>query len=344
MMNNLENDLMKIYKKQDLLNTACIVALVAIICILGILMMTLGNTNYSLKEVITYLFSDETKGAAYTIKTLRLPRLIVGGLAGFAFGISGFTFQSLLKNPLASPDIIGVTAGSSAAAVFCILILGISGIAASFFSVVAGLAVTLAIFLLSGKGKAFGSRMILIGIGMQAVLNALISWMLLVGSEYDVASALRWLRGSLNSVQMSDVPAIAIMTILGSALLLFCNRYLRMMQLGDEYATTLGVPLSAVRICCMICALILSAGATAVTGPIASVAFLSGPIAGKITRNGSNAMAVSGLIGTLLVYAAELIGKNLFEAKYPVGVVTGLLGAPYLLMLLLNLNKKGDKI
>lgn len=344
MMNNLENDLRKIYKKQDLLNTACIVALVAIICILGILMMTLGNTNYSLKEVIAYLFSDETKGAAYTIKTLRLPRLIVGGFAGFAFGISGFTFQSLLKNPLASPDIIGVTAGSSAAAVFCILILGISGIAASFFSVVAGLAVTLTIFLLSGKGKAFSSRMILIGIGMQAALNALISWMLLVGSEYDVGSALRWLRGSLNLVSMKDVPVVTMVTLICSGLLLFCNRNLRMMLLGDEYATALGVPLTFVRGCCIVCALILSAAATAVTGPIASVAFLSGPIAVKCTRNGKNAMAVAGLVGTILVYAAELVSKNLFETKYPVGVVTGLLGAPYLLILLLNLNRKGEKI
>ena len=342
--NILEKNLRNIYTRQKRQNMLCVLALLFIIVFLACLMMTIGNTNYSLSEVFGYLFSDETKGAAYTIKSLRLPKLIVGGLAGFSFGIAGFVFQSLLRNPLASPDIIGITAGSSAAAVFCILILGISGIAASIFSIIAGLLVTVMIFLLSGRGKSFGSRMILIGIGMQAVLNALISWMLLVGSEYDVATALRWLRGSLNSAQMSDVPAIAIMTVLGSALLLFCNRYLRMMQLGDEYATTLGVPLSAVRICCMVCALILSAGATAVTGPIASVAFLSGPIAGKITRNGSNAMAVSGLIGTLLVYAAELIGKNLFEAKYPVGVVTGLLGAPYLLMLLLNLNKKGDKI
>jgi len=344
MMNSLENDLRKIYKKQDMLNAACIVVIVSIICVLGVLMMTLGNTNYSLREVITYLFSDETKGSAYTIKTLRLPRLIVGGFAGFAFGISGFTFQSLLKNPLASPDIIGVTAGSSAAAVFCILILGISGIVASFFSVVAGLFVTLVIFLLSGKGKAFGSRMILIGIGMQAALNALISWMLLVGSEYDVGSALRWLRGSLNLVSMKDVPVITVVTMICSGLLLFCNRNLRMMLLGDEYATSLGVPLFAVRVCSIVCALILSAAATAVTGPIASVAFLSGPIAVKCTRNGKNAMAVAGLVGTILVYGAELVSKNLFETKYPVGVVTGLLGAPYLLILLLNLNRKGEKI
>ena len=344
MTNSIDNDLRKIYKKHDVQNAFCIVVLVVIIGILSVFMMTLGNTDYSLKEVFGYLLSNETKGAAYTIKTLRLPRLLVGGFAGFAFGISGFTFQNLLRNPLASPDIIGVTAGSSAAAVFCILILGISGAAASFFAVAAGLIITTLIFLLAGKGHAFSSRMILIGIGMQAVLNALISWMLLVGSEYDVGTALRWLRGSLNLVQMSDVPVIVTVTVICSGLLLICNRYLRMMQLGDEYATTLGVPMTAVRVCCMVCALVLSATATAATGPIASVAFLSGPIAQKCTRNGKNAMAVAGLVGTILVFASELVSKNVFETKYPVGVITGLLGAPYLLLLLLNLNRKGEKI
>ncbi len=341
---SFEKDLKKIYIKQKRKKLVCLLLMLLIVALLGILMMTIGNTNYSLKEVIAYLFSDETKGGAYTIKTLRLPKLIVGGLAGFSFGLAGYTFQSLLRNPLASPDIIGVTAGSSAAAVFCILILGISGVWASVFAVLAGLVITGIILILSGKGNSFSSRMILIGIGFQAVLNALISWMLLVGSEYDVGTALRWLRGSLNSVQMSDVPVTLLVTVIASLLLFICDRYLRMMQLGDEYATALGVPISATRICCMICALFLSATATAATGPIASVAFLSGPIAGKIAPNSSGTMVMSGLVGIILVYASELISKNMFSTSYPVGVVTGLLGAPYLLLLLLNINRKGEKI
>ncbi|MCR5032381.1 MAG: iron ABC transporter permease [Lachnospiraceae bacterium] len=341
---SLEQDLRRIYRKQNLRDALCITVLALLILILGILMMTVGNTHYSLREVFYYLNSEETKGAAYTIRALRLPKLLVGGAAGFAFGIAGYSFQNLLHNPLASPDIIGVTAGSSAAAVFCILILGVSGGTASAFAVVSGLIVTALIFVLSGKGGAFSARMILIGIGMQAVLNALISWMLLIGSEYDVATALRWLRGSLNDVQMSDVPITLTVTVLGSALLLICNRYLRLMQLGDAYAIPMGIPVGKVRLCIMLCALLLSATATSVTGPIASVAFLSGPIAVKCTGNGKSAMTVSGLMGMLLVYAGELVGKNLLPAKYPVGVITGLLGAPYLLILLMNINKKGEKI
>lgn len=343
-MNNTEIAIKKIYRKSHYRNLFCAAAMLLIIAWLGILMMTIGNTNYSLREVIEILGSPGSSGAAYTIKSLRLPKLIVGGLAGFSFGIAGYTFQSLLRNPLASPDIIGITSGSSAAAVFCILIIGVSGIVASIFSVVAGLLITIFIFALSGKGNAFGMKMILIGIGMQAVLNALISWMLLVGSEYDVGTALRWLRGSLNTVTSADIPAVTITTVLAGGMLLFCNRYLRIMQLGDEFASTLGSPISLVRICCMLCALILSAVATAATGPIASISFLSGPIAGRIARNGKITMLLSGFIGTILVYGAELASKNLFTTKYPVGVVTGILGAPYLLLLLLRLNKKGEKI
>ena len=340
----MEQALCNLYAVEKKKNILYIVIAILLVFLLGVLMMTIGNTNYSPKEVFHYLFSTETKGAAYTIKSLRLPKLIVGGLAGFAFGISGYTFQSILKNPLASPDIIGVTSGSSAAAVFCILILGISGFTASVFAIAAGLLVTLLILVLSGKGHAFGSKMILIGIGFQAALNALISWMLQIGSEYDVASALRWLRGSLNYVQLSDVLPMTIVVMLAGSFLLVCNRSLGILQLGEEYATALGVSIKQVRICTMIFALLLSATATAVTGPIASVAFLSGPIAGRITKGNRITLFLSGLIGAILVYAAELVGKNLFQAKYPVGVITGLLGAPYLLIQLFGIHKKGEKI
>lgn len=334
--------LKNIYANQEKKLRFCVLLGVVLAVLLGCGILMLGNTNYSLPEVMEYVFFGKTGSGHYAIWSVRLPKLIVGALAGLAFGISGYTFQSLLRNPLASPDIIGVTAGSSAAAVFCILILGISGAMASLFAVVSGMVVTACILVLSGRKEAFGSRMILIGIGFQAILNALISWMLLVGSEFDVGTALRWLRGSLNMVEMSDVPIMLCVTFVATAILLYCDRYLRILQLGDEYAVALGVPVEKVRILCMLVALILSATATAVTGPIASVAFLSGPIAGRICPEGKGKMILSGLVGVVMVYGAELISKQLLPENYPVGVVTGLLGAPYLLLLLLNLNKKGE--
>ena len=316
-----------------------VAVLIILSVVLACLVMTCGNTYYSLAEVWNILTSEGTKGAAFTIKTLRLPKMLVGILAGIAFGMSGNTFQTLLRNPLASPDIIGVTSGASAAAVFCILMLKWSGGIVSLVAVLAGLFVAALIYLLARDRHGYsGGRMILIGIGMQAMLNALISWM------YDVATALRWLRGSLNGVQMSDVPVLSITVLVGGFILIVLNRSLQVMQLGEEYPITLGAPVQRVRLGSILCALLLTAVATSITGPIASVAFLSGPIASRIVGKGRSNLLASALVGVVLILASELVGQNLFAVRYPVGVITGILGAPYLLLLLLQINKKGERV
>ena len=304
--------------------------LIILSVVLACLVMTCGNTYYSLAEVWNILTSEGTKGAAFTIKTLRLPKMLVGILAGIAFGVSGNTFQTLLRNPLASPDIIGVTSGASAAAVFCILMLKWSGGIVSLVAVLAGLFVAALIYLLARDRHGYsGSRMILIGIGMQAMLNA---------------TALRWLRGSLNGVQMSDVPVLSITVLVGGFILIVLNRSLQVMQLGEEYPITLGAPVQRVRLGSILCALLLTAVATSITGPIASVAFLSGPIASRIVGKGRTNLLASALVGVVLILASELVGQNLFAVRYPVGVITGILGAPYLLLLLLQINKKGERV
>lgn len=260
--------------------------LIVLSVVLACLVMTCGNTYYSLAEVWKILTSEGTKGAAFTIKTLRLPKMLIGILAGIAFGVSGNTFQTLLRNPLASPDIIGVTSGASAAAVFCILMLKWSGGIVSLVAVLAGLFVAALIYLLARDRHGYsGSRMILIGIGMQV------------------------------------------------------------MQLGEEYPITLGAPVQRVRLGSILCALLLTAVATSITGPIASVAFLSGPIASRIVGKGRTNLLASALVGVVLILASELVGQNLFAVRYPVGVITGILGAPYLLLLLLlQINKKGERV
>lgn len=144
------------------------VSLIAIVLCICIMMLLYGNTNYSLDVVIRVLRGENIQGANFAIATLRLPRMLSGLLVGIAFGIAGNTFQTMLRNPLASPDIIGVTSGSSVAAVFCILVLGLSGPAVSIISVISGLLVSMLIYLLSKDISFSGSRLILIGIGIQA--------------------------------------------------------------------------------------------------------------------------------------------------------------------------------
>lgn len=309
---------------------------------LAAVMMLYGNTIYSPETVLRVLSGTDAGGAAFTIRTLRFPRMLTAILCGMAFGLSGNTFQQLLGNPLASPDIIGVTSGASVAAVFGILILKLDYGIVAVMAVFSGLLVSALIYFLSHKNGFSNTRLILTGIGMQAFLNSIISWMLLKASEYDVASALRWLSGSLNGVKMDTVPALAAVVFTAGLGILLLSRHLLILQLGEAHAVTLGIPVSITRLLLILLALVLTAFAASVTGPIASVAFLSGPIAARISGRGRSSMLAASLTGSILILISNLVGQFTLPSRYPVGVITGILGAPYLLFLLLRINHKGD--
>lgn len=309
---------------------------------LAAVMMLYGNTIYSPETVLRVLSGTDAGGAAFTIRTLRFPRMLTAILCGMAFGLSGNTFQQLLDNPLASPDIIGVTSGASVAAVFGILILKLDYGIVAVMAVFSGLLVSALIYFLSHKNGFSNTRLILTGIGMQAFLNSIISWMLLKASEYDVASALRWLSGSLNGVKMDTVPALAAVVFTAGLGILLLSRHLLILQLGEAHAVTLGIPVSITRLLLILLALVLTAFAASVTGPIASVAFLSGPIAARISGRGRSSMLAASLTGSILILISDLVGQFTLPSRYPVGVITGILGAPYLLFLLLRINHKGD--
>ena len=311
--------------------------------VLAAVMMLYGNTIYTPREVLDAL--NEVEGSAvFTVKTLRLPRMLVAILAGFAFGMAGNTFQQLLGNPLASPDIIGVTSGASVAAVFGILVLKLPSGIVSLLAVVSGLLVSCLIYFFAQGGGFSNARLILTGIGMQAFLNAIISWLLLKASEYDVANALRWLSGSLNGVKLSEVLPLAIVVCAAGCGILLFNRQLTMLQMGESHAITFGVKAKRVRLVLILLSLLLVAFATSVTGPIASVAFLAGPIAARLCGGGRTNMLSAALVGSVLVLASDLIGQFALPSRYPVGVVTGILGAPYLIFLLLRMNKKSERV
>ena len=309
---------------------------------LAAVMMLYGNTIYSPETVLRVLSGTDAGGAAFTIRTLRFPRMLTAILCGMAFGLSGNTFQQLLGNPLASPNIIGVTSGASVAAVFGILILKLDYGIVAVMAVFSGLLVSALIYFLSHKNGFSNTRLILTGIGMQAFLNSIISWMLLKASEYDVASALRWLSGSLNGVKMDTVPALAAVVFTAGLGILLLSRHLLILQLGEAHAVTLGIPVSITRLLLILLALVLTAFAASVTGPIASVAFLSGPIAARISGRGRSNMLAASLTGSILILISDLVGQFTLPSRYPVGVITGILGAPYLLFLLLRINHKGD--
>lgn len=322
-----------------LLVTVSMTVLAVMLCLAMLLM---GNTIYPLMDVIRVLLGEEIQGATFAINTIRLPRMLAGLFAGFAFGIAGNTFQTMLRNPLANPNVIGITTGSSAAAVFCIVILHTSGAIVSIASVIAGLATILLIYFLS-KGKSFSiGRLILIGIGIQAMLNALISYLLLIGAEQDLPAAFRWLSGSLNGSQMDELPPLVLSVFIFTPIIILLGKHLSILELGEQAATSLGVNTDKTRVLLIISSVCMIALATATTGPIAFVSFLAGPIAKRLVGTGFSNALPAGLVGVNLVLLADLIGQFAFVARYPVGIITGILGAPYLIYLLIRMNQRGE--
>lgn len=318
--------------------TGILLLVVLVLCGLALMF---GSTHYRFPTIIQVLLGHKVQGATFAIKTLRLPRMLTALLTGIAFGMAGSTFQTILRNPLASPDIIGITSGSSVAAVFCILVLQISGPVVSVAAVVSGLLVAALIYGMSKGGAFSGGRLILIGIGVQAMLNSIISFLLLRASQYDVPGAIRWLSGSLNGVRLYEVaPLLMVVLICGSGILVL-RQHLSILELGEQSAIALGVRTDLTRMLLVISAVCLIAFATAVTGPIAFIAFLSGPIGKKLVGSGVPSELPAGLIGAILVLAADLIGQYAFEVQFPVGVITGILGAPYLIFLLIRMNRLG---
>jgi len=340
-LNKLETDVIRLgfLRRRFRWISVSVILAVLTLCLCGAMLM-LGNTKYPLTTIIKVLFGEQVKGASFAISTLRLPRMLAGLLAGMAFGMAGNTFQTILRNPLASPDIIGVTSGSSVAAVFCILVLKISGNFVSITAVIAGLVVAILIYVLSKGGGFSGGRLILIGIGVQAMLNAIISYLLLRASQYDVPGAIRWLSGSLNGIRMKNIPLLFIVVIFCGAVMILLGQHIKILELGEHSAITLGLKTDQTRFLLILSSVFLIAFATAVTGPIAFVAFLAGPIATKLVGTGTSNVLPSGMVGASLVLGADLIGQFAFDTQFPVGVITGILGAPYLLFLLIRMNRK----
>ncbi|MGN7211197.1 FecCD family ABC transporter permease [Brachybacterium paraconglomeratum] len=315
-------------------------AILAMFC----LSLMVGRTYYPPSDVLAVLLGQDVPGASFTVGTLRLPRAVLAVLAGACFGLGGVTFQTMLRNPLASPDIIGISSGASAAAAFGIVILGLSGTAVSLLSIVAGLLVALLIYLLSSRGGVAGTRLILVGIGISAMLTSLTDWVLSKAGQWDLQEALRWLTGSLNNTSWEQaLPVLAALVVLGPVLLSRSGE-LRITQLGDDAAQALGVRTGRTRLVVVVAAVGLIAFATSASGPIAFVAFLSGPIAARIVGPGASPMLPAAAVGALLVLVADLVGQFATGTRYPVGVVTGVLGAPYLLYLIVRVNRRGSSL
>ncbi|MEV7607442.1 iron chelate uptake ABC transporter family permease subunit [Paenarthrobacter sp. NPDC089322] len=317
----------------------------------------LGSYTVTIPDFFTIVFNhltggEKIPGASFIVMEHKLPRAAIGTLIGIAFGLAGGLFQTMLRNPLASPDIIGISYGASAAAVTAIVIFGASGAVVSWAALGGALGVAAIIYSISrgtgtggggNRGNAAGSRLILAGVGIAAALHAVVNFLMTRADIRTAADALVWLNGSLNSANWERAAVLAASLLLLIPAVIALAGPLRILELGDDAAAGLGIKVNAVRLGLVLTAVGLAAVATAAAGPVAFVAFLAGPIARRIVRKPS--LPASALTGALIVLAADFLASNIAPVildgtVLPVGVITGALGAPFLLWLLITSNRK----
>jgi len=279
---------------------------------------------------------------SFVVGTLRLPRVAMSVLAGVAFGLSGTLFQTVLRNPLASPDVLGISGGASLAAAWAILVLGVSGAAVSAAAFGGALTVAAAIYLLSWRGGVSGYRFVLVGVSLAFAVSSGLGYLLTRAAVDEVRAVLVWTVGSIGTPRWSAVGLLAgALVVLAPAVAVAAHR-LRALELGDDLAGGLGVRPDLARLGVLAVGVALAAVATSQVGPIAFVAFVSGPIARRLLPGTGPALPASALVGAVVVVLAELVAQHgLGSLEVPVGIVTGLVGAPYLLWLLATLNRKG---
>lgn len=304
--------------------------------------ITLGSYPVALDGIIPALRGDAPDQLIYIVRDMRVPRTLTAVLVGAGFGVSGAIFQTLARNPLASPDIIGITAGASFGAV--LVLTGTLPFVrlVPLGALLGAVAVSFAIYVLSYRRGVSAYRLILVGIGIQAVLGSSIEVLLLRASDEQEQMAVTWLVGSLNARGWQHV--VAMLVVL--AVLLPATTALRRpaggLQLGEGIAAGLGVRVTTSRAGLLLIGSALAAGAVAAAGPITFVAFVSPPIARRLVASPGPAFVASALVGSALVVTSDAAGRALFdEFVLPVGIVTGLVGAPYLVFLLSRANQVG---
>jgi iron complex transport system permease protein len=301
--------------------------------------MTIGDYPIGLSGVVSALFGEGPRGNLLVVQELRLPRALAGLFAGMGFGMSGAVFQTMTRNPLGSPDLIGISAGASAAVVAGFTLGFGAGLGTLTLGLAGGLGTALLIYLLAWKRGSTGYRIVLVGIGISAMCTSLTDYLLVRAQISTAQTAIGWLVGNLNGRGWEHVSPLAISLAVLVPATLMLTRSLRDLQLGDEVATSLGTPVNRTRLALLIAGVGLVAFATASAGPVLFVALMAPQIAQRLGGLAWPPLIGSGLCGGFLVVTGDLIGRTL---EVPVGVVTGALGAPFLLWLLLRANRAGS--
>ncbi|MFJ6671583.1 FecCD family ABC transporter permease [Actinosynnema sp. NPDC091369] len=319
-------------------------AIAALTAVAAVATMVTGDFPLTVGEVLATFAGQGDGYADFVVFTLRLPRLITGVLVGAALALSGAILQSLSRNPLASPDIIGFTQGAATGAIAVLVLAQGSMAATALGATVAGLLTSTAVYLLALKQGVQGFRLVLIGIGVSAMMLAVNSYLITRATLESALAAQTWLVGGLNNRgwDQAQVVAVVLAVLLPCALAL--GRRLALLEMGDSAATGLGVPAERTRLALLAVSVGLAAVATAAAGPISFVALAAPQVARRLTGASGPGLAASALMGGLLLVVSDFAVQRLFPTtQLPVGIATGAIGGLYLVWLLAHEWRKGSR-
>ncbi|GHH67013.1 FecCD family ABC transporter permease [Promicromonospora soli] len=321
--------------------TLVVAGMVLVVLVAGTGALLIGAAGLTPGQAIAGALGLGDKGDVFIIQKLRLPRIEAAVVVGAAFGLAGALFQSTLRNPLASPDILGISSGASLGAVIGLLALGMSGVALSGLAFGGAGLVALAIWLLAWRKGLHSIRFVLVGVGFAYLCSSLVAWAMARAEENEAAGVLVWTVGSVSDIRGEQLALVAAGTLVLLGAVAVVSRSQGPLSLGDDNARALGVRVDAARVGALMLAVALVALATSAAGPIAFVALVAPAIARRLVNDGGAALAASTATGAALTLVADVVGQHgLLGVAAPVGIVTGLVGAPYLLWLLATNEKR----
>lgn len=310
-----------------------LLAACALLAFFGVTRGALPVTGAQLWQLVT---GEAARNVQLIVLEWRLPRVAMALLLGAALGVSGAIFQSLLRNPLGSPDILGFNTGAYSGVLVALVLFQQNSEAVTLAALLGGVLTAGVVYLFAWRNGVETFRLIIVGISVRALLMALNGWLIISASLEAALSAGLWSAGSLNGITWAKTaPAVAVLAALLLTALL--ARRMRLLEMGDDTACALGVPVERSRLWLMLLGVVLTAASTALAGPISFVALLAPQIARRLCGGIKGALPLAALCGALLLLAADYAAQHLFlPYQLPVGVVTVSLGGLYLIALLVR--------
>jgi len=317
-----------------------VVALTAVLLVAAVATLTLGRLGIPLPELPAALLTGSSGKTAFVLERLRGPRLLAAAGVGAALGLAGALFQTVTRNPLGSPDMVGLASGAGAGVAMCALF---APIVPAPVGAVAGGAIALAVvWIATGRGFSSPGRVLVAGIAVTAIAAALTQYAVSVVLRDQGSQLAAYLVGSLNSTGVADVAVIALTLALVVPAAAALRHRIAVLELGDDVADGLGAASGRTRTAAIVVSLVAASGAVAVAGPISFVALTAPPIARMLLgRSGAN-LAVSALAGAAIVVLADLAVQQVGAlGGLPVGVLTAAVGGGYLGVLLVSRLRRG---